>query len=178
MIAIVAVDEHYAIGHKGGMLFHLPDDLKYFAAQTRGKTLVMGRKTLESFPGGKPLKGRPHIVFSRNPDYHPEGVTLVRSVKELEQAIRGLPGDEVMLCGGDSLYHLLIDCCDSALVTKIEDAAKQADSFFPNLDAKDNWELANCRERQERNGLGFRFCEYVNKAVVPLNEIIAMEDKK
>lgn len=167
MQAIVAVDLNYAIGNKGQMLYHLPDDLKHFARITRGKTLVMGRATLESLPGGKPLKDRVNIVLTRNRDYQAEGAVVLHSTQELAEYIADIPQDDVMLIGGDSLYHELIDCCDKAYVTKI-DAVAQADSFFPNLDDKANWELVSCSPTQEQNGLHFSYCEYVNQMVEPL----------
>lgn len=170
MHAIVAVDLNYAIGHKGQMLYHLPEDLKHFARMTRGKTLVMGRATLESLPGGKPLKDRVNIVLTRNKDYQVQGALVLHSIKALAEHIAGLPGDEVMLIGGDSLYKALIDCCDKAYITKI-DAVAEADSFFPNLDEKDNWELLSCTQTQEQNGLRFRFCEYINHRLTPLESL-------
>ena len=169
MIAIVAVDSSWAIGREGGMLYHLPLDLKHFARETRGKTLVMGRATLESLPGGKPLPGRDNIVLTRQMDYRVPGAVVLHSITELAAHIRDLPLESVMLIGGDRLYHALIDSCSQAIVTKI-DAESPADSFFPNLDERDNWRLAACSEDQEENGLVFRYCTYRNLAVKPLDE--------
>ena len=170
MNAIVCADREFAIGKDGGMLFHLPEDLKYFSRMTRGKTLVMGRATLASFPGGRPLKDRRNIVFSRNPDYVLEGAAVVHSYRELDHAIAGLPQDEVMLLGGESLYRSLIDCCEKAYVTRVQ-AAAPADRWFPNLDQKSNWRLDRCSEELEQNGLRFQYCEYVNLAVKPLSDL-------
>ena len=167
MNAIVAVDENWGIGKDGGMLFHLPGDLKYFREMTRGKTLLMGRATLDSLPGGRPLPGRVNLVLSRDPGFKREGVTVLRSFAELKRALSGLPGDEVMLIGGGSLYAQLIDCCKTAYVTKIA-AAAPADSFFPKLDARPGWILASCSENHEDAGISYRFCEYRNSKVLEL----------
>lgn len=169
MIAIVAVDRNWAIGREGGMLYHLPQDLKHFARETKGKTLVMGRATLESLPGGKPLPGRDNIVLTRNKEYKVPGAVVLHSVEELAQHIRDLHADEVMLIGGDSLYHALIDHCWQAIVTKI-DAQSEADSYFPNLDQKKNWHQVSCSVAQEENGLTYRFCHYENLAAQPLSK--------
>lgn len=169
MIAIVAVDKNWAIGREGGMLYHLPEDLKHFARETKGKTLVMGRATLESLPGGKPLPGRDNIVLTRNRDYRVPGAVVLHSVKALAAHIQDLPPENVMLIGGDSLYHSLIGCCSAAIVTKI-DAESPADSFFPNLDQLPGWQLEACLEDRKQNGLVFRYCTYQNLAVQPLHE--------
>ena len=169
MIAIVAVDKNWAIGREGGMLYHLPLDLKHFARETKGKTLVMGRATLESLPGSKPLPGRDTIVLTRNRDYQVPGAVVLHSIGELAAHIRDLPPEDVMLIGGDSLYHGLMDCCQGAIVTKI-DAESPADSFFPNLDREDSWQMESCSEDLTENGLVFRFCTYRNLAVKPLHE--------
>lgn len=169
MIAIVAVDSRWAIGKDGGMLYDLPSDLKHFARETRGKTLVMGRATLESLPGGKPLPGRDNIVLTRQMDYQVPGAVVLHSITELAAHIRDLPPESVMLIGGDRLYHALIDSCSQAIVTKI-DAESPADSFFPDLDERDNWRLDACSKDQAENGLVFRYCTYHNLAVQPLHE--------
>lgn len=168
MNAIVAVDRHWAIGREGGMLFHLPEDLKYFTRMTRGKTLVMGRATLASLPGGRPLKDRRNIVLSRNEKLQIEGAEVLHSREELARAVRGVPRDEVMLIGGESLYRDLLPHCEKAYVTKIR-AAAPADRFFPNLDQLPAWHLVNQGEEREENGLRFVFCVYENSSAVPLS---------
>lgn len=174
MDAIVAVDRDYGIGRQGGMLFHLKGDLQYFKRLTLGKTLVMGRATLESLKGGKPLPGRESIVLSAREGYTVEGAKVVKNLEELAEAIRDLPPERVMLIGGGQLYRLLIDCCDTAYVTHIEESG-QADTFFPNLDTRDHWEAELCGEETEENGLRYRFCVYRNNRVLPLEALIAKE---
>ncbi len=168
MNAIVAVDAHWGIGREGRMLFHLPEDLKYFNRMTRGKTLVMGRATLASLPGGRPLKDRRCLVLSRNQGLKIEGAEVLHSKEELARAVRGLPADEVMLIGGERLYRDLLPHCEKAFVTKIR-AAAPADRHFPDLDALPEWRLASQGEEREENGLKFAFCVYENRGPEPLN---------
>lgn len=162
MKAIVAVDQNYAIGYRGGMLFHLPEDLKYFARMTRGKTLVTGRANLESFPNGRPLPGRHHIVLSRDENFTVPGAAAVHSLRELREAIAPYAPDDVFLVGGGRLYSLLIDCCDTAYVTRVRAQAGQADSFFPNLDHRPGWRLAEESDPVEDNGFLCTHCRYEN----------------
>ena len=168
MQTIVAVDQNYAIGYRGGMLFHLPEDLKYFARMTRGKTLVMGRATLQSFPNGKPLPGRPHIVLSRDKTFAVPGAAVVHSLHELREAIANYAPDQVFLVGGGQLYGLLIDCCDTAYVTRVRAEADEADCSFPNLDARPGWRLAEESEPIEDNGYVYTHCRYENSNVIPI----------
>lgn len=167
MKAIVVVDRNWAIGKQGGLLFHLPRDMAFFTLQTRGKTLVMGRATLESLPGGKPLKHRRNIVLTRQAGFLAPGFEVVHSMRELVGLVGEQPGDEVMLIGGGQLYEQLIDCCSAALVTRV-DATSQADTFFPDLDRRPGWEQRICAPTQEENGMRFHFCAYVNRVVKPL----------
>ena len=167
MHAIVAVDEHWGIGRDGGMLFSLPEDLRYFARMTRGKTVVMGRNTLLSLPGGKPLEGRRNVVLSRDPDFTVEGAQTVHSLEELARQLRGVLPDETMLIGGESLYRDLLPHCEKAYVTRVL-ASAPADRFFPDLDALPGWRLASRSGEREENGLRYAWCVYENMDVKPL----------
>lgn len=167
MDAIVIADEGWGIGKDGRLIYHLPEDLKYFAKMTRGKVLVMGRRTLASFPGGKPLKDRVNIVMSRDPDFAPEGVLLARSREELRALVSGYPPDSVMLIGGEALYRQLLPCCTRAFVTRVR-AVSPADRFFPDLDRLPGWRMAEGGPEQEQNGLRFAYCVYENSSVEPL----------
>ena len=168
MQAIVAVDQNNAIGYRGGMLFHLPEDLKYFARMTRGKTLVMGRATLQSFPNGKPLPGRPHIVLSRDKNFAVPGTAVVHSLRELREAIANYAPDQVFLVGGGQLYGLLIDCCDTAYVTRVRAEADEADCRFPSLDDRPGWRLVEESGLIEDNGFLYTHCRYENSNVLPI----------
>lgn len=170
MQAIVAADSNFAIGLKGQMLYHLPEDLKFFARMTKGKVLVMGRGTLESLPGGQPLKNRLHIVLSRDIAYAPPGVVMARGLRDLEAILAPYPPDEVMLIGGEKVYALLIDCCSQAHVTRVR-ASAPADRFFPNLDTRPGWELAEESPLQESGGIPYSHCLYVNRFPKPISAI-------
>ena len=159
MNLIVAADERWGIGKDGGLLAHLPGDMKYFRETTRGKVVVMGRKTLESFPGGQPLKNRRNIVLTRNPEYSVKGAEVVRSPEELLKLLEGSPLEDVYVIGGGEVYRQLLPYCDTVYVTKI-DFAYQADTFFPNLDESPEWELAEESEEQTCFDIEFTFRTY------------------
>lgn len=182
MKAIVAVDRNWGIGKDGDLLVHLSRDLKYFKENTIGGTIVIGRKTLESFPGARPLPGRTNIVLTRDPSYEAEGCVICRpdgdetTAERLGEIIEelGLDTDRVFVCGGGSVYRQLLTACDEVLVTKIEDVF-EADTFFPDLDAAGKTEDEVCpdasgdigmwkktweSEPVEENGVTFRFTKY------------------
>ena len=161
MKAIVVVDENWNIGKDGGLLVHLSGDLKYFKQRTIGKTIVIGRKTLESFPGAKPLPGRPNLVLTRNPEYHPEGVQIFNSKEQLMQHLSP-DTEDVFICGGENIYRQFLDDCDTFYVTKIYDSFP-ADRSFPNLDEMDGMEVTWQSEEQEEKGIRYQFFEYKRK---------------
>ena len=130
MKLIVAVDRSWAIGREGDQLLYLSADLRRFKELTLGGTVILGRKTLATFPGGRPLKGRRNLILSRSPDFAPEWAEVFRSVEEL---LAAAPEDSFVI-GGESVYRALLPYCTTAYVTKI-DAAFPADRFFPDLDA-------------------------------------------
>lgn len=164
MKSIVAVDKKWGIGKNNGLLFSLPEDMKYFREKTRGKALVMGLNTLRSLPGGKPLPGRlANIVLSDADLPAQEGLTVCRSTDDLLEEIKKYPSDDVFVIGGGSIYRLLCDLCSEALVTKV-DAEGEATVFYPDLDSREGWELASVSEPLVSNGLTIRFCTYKNKA--------------
>lgn len=155
MKLIVAVDQNWAIGYQNNLLTRISADLKRFKALTLGHGVLLGRKTLETFPGGRPLPGRPNFILSTDPHYAVEGATVLHSI---EAASRLCPEDTFVI-GGESVYRALLDCCDTAYVTRI-DAAFPADAFFPNLDALPEWAVAEEEETQAENGLNFRYVTY------------------
>lgn len=161
MKLIAAVDNDWNIGNKGGLLFSLPDDMKFFRSTTSGKTVVMGRKTLESFPGSKPLKNRVNIVLSRSAR-EVDGAEFVASIDELLKKIKKYDSDDVYVIGGAQIYSLLLPYCDTALITHVDAVADEADSKFPKL-SNDEWEIAEQSELYENNGISFRFVTYRRK---------------
>jgi len=156
MNAIVAVDENWNIGRDGGLLARLPGDLKYFREKTLGKTLVVGRKTLESFPGGKPLPGRKTVVLSRAARCGAEGCAWYRSK---EEALAALAGEDVFVAGGEAIYRLFLEDCDTFYVTKIY-ARFEADRSFPNLDRMPGLKVAWHSGARQENGLSYEFFQY------------------
>ena len=165
MRAIFCADEKWGIGKDNGLLFSLPKDMKFFRETTRGKVVVMGRKTLESFPGGQPLKGRVNIVLSsREPK---EGTVGAKSLNELVQLLKGYPEDDVFVLGGESVYRALLPYCSEVYVTKVA-ADGKADTFVPDLDEDEAFVLAAVGEPVEDNGYTLRFCTYKNRAPKPL----------
>ena len=120
MNIIVAVDKNWAIGKDNKLLVSIPADMKMFRQETTGKVVVMGRKTLESFPNGLPLKNRTNIVLTGNKDYNVKDAIIVHTVEELLEEIKKYPSEEVYCIGGDSVYKQLLPYCDTAHVTKID----------------------------------------------------------
>lgn len=159
MNLIVAVDENWGIGYENKLLVSIPDDMKFFRETTTGNVVVMGRKTLESFPGGRPLKNRVNIVLSRNTNYEKEGVIVVHSVEELMEELKKYTDKEVYCIGGASIYEMLLPYCDTAHVTKI-DYAYRADAYFPNLDEMPEWKITQDSEEQTYFDLEYHFLKY------------------
>ena len=157
MTAIVCVSQNWGIGREGALLFHISADLKRFKSLTVGRTVILGRKTLDTFPGGKPLKDRRNIVLSHR-DLDVPGAEIAHSFDEAA----ALGGDDAIVIGGASVYMALLSRCDRVYVTKV-DADPDADSFFPNLDDNPDWRIESESETFEENGLKFRYVDYVRK---------------
>ena len=162
MKLILAADRNWAIGKDGDLLCHLPGDLKYFKEKTVGKTVIMGRGTLESLPGKKPLPKRENIVISGNPDYAVPGAVVLHSHEELFDYIRDKDSDEVVVMGGGRVYRELLPYCDTCYITRISDSF-DADTWFVNLDEMPEFEVVWQSELQEENGIQYRFLEYRRK---------------
>ena len=141
MKLIVAADRNWAIGKNNKLMWSIPADMKFFRETTQGNVVIMGRKTLESFPQGQPLKNRVNIVITRNPSYKVKDAVVVHSVEEAIEESRKYDGD-VFVIGGESIYRAMLPYCDTALVTRI-DYAYEADTWFPNLDEDEEWELTD-----------------------------------
>lgn len=164
MKAIVAVAEDWGIGKDNKLLFSIPEDLKFFRETTSGNVIIMGRKTLESFPGGKPLKNRINIVLTSDKKYECEGAAIVHSTEELicHLGDNKYDRDKVFVVGGGSVYSELLLFTDVVYVTKVF-AKKDADTFFPNLDEYEDWAIASSSDVREYEGIQFRFDTYVKK---------------
>lgn len=155
MNLIVAVDKNWGIGKNNDLLFSIPKDMKFFRETTTGKTVIMGRNTLESFPNKKPLPKRRNIVITTNTSYTVEGAEIVNSV---EDAVKVAP-DDAFVIGGSSIYKQMLEYCDTAYITKVE-ADGNADCFFPNLDNNKDFKLVYQSEPVEDNGYTLTFCTY------------------
>ncbi|MCD8364959.1 MAG: dihydrofolate reductase [Clostridiales bacterium] len=159
MNLIAAVDANWAIGLKNNLLVHIPDDMKFFRQTTTGKVVVMGRKTLESFPNGRPLANRVNIVLTRDPDYAVKDAVIVHDMDELHAEIAKYPSGDVYVIGGESIYRQLVDECDVAHITKIN-YRYEADAYFPNLDEKPEWQITADSEEQTYFDLEYYFYKY------------------
>lgn len=161
MNLIVNVSENWAIGKGNSLLFHLSQDMRFFKAHTTGKTVVMGRKTLESLPGAKPLPNRKNIILTRNPEYKPEGVTVYNSIDDF---LKDNPdADDIYIIGGESLYRDLLPYCSRAFVTKVDATVDDADAYMVDLDSHPDWEVEDIGEELEEKGYTFRFVTYKRK---------------
>ena len=156
MNLIVAVDQNWAIGKGGDQLCYLKEDLKRFKELTTGHPVILGRKTLATFPGGRPLKNRDNLILSRDPDFSVEGGTVF---PDLESLLSAAPADSFVI-GGGSVYKALLPYCDTAYVTKIDHAFPDADTFFPDLDADPAWQAVRAEEPLEQDGLVYRYVTY------------------
>lgn len=161
MNLIVAVDKNWAIGRNNELLVSIPADMKFFRQTTAGKVVVMGRKTLESFPNGQPLKNRINIVLTGDENYRAEGTVIVHSPEELLEKLKQYNSEDIYCIGGGSVYRLLLPYCSFAHVTKI-DHCFEADTWFPNLDEMPDWTLAGDSEEQTYFDLEYRFLLYQN----------------
>ena len=159
MNLIAAVDRHWGIGFQNELLVRIPEDQKFFRQETTGKVVVLGRKTLETFPQGLPLKNRTNIILSKDPSYQVRGAEVVHSVEELLLAVKGYPTEDIYIIGGESIYRQLLPYCDTAHITKI-DYTFQADAFFPNLDKEEEWEVTAESEEETYFDLEYYFVKY------------------
>lgn len=163
MNLIAAVDSHWAIGNKGNLLVRIPDDQKFFRQTTTGHVVVMGRKTLESFPNGLPLKNRVNIVVTKNPSYQAGDAIIVHDMDELHEELKKYDSSEIYIIGGETIYRQLADECDRAYITKI-DYTYDADAHFPNLDEMPEWKVVSESEEQTYFDLEYTYVTYEKKA--------------
>ena len=141
MKIIVAADKNWGIGKDNKLLVSIPADMKMFRQETTGKVCVMGRKTLESFPGGLPLKNRTNIVLTRNENYKVKDAIIVHSIEELMEELKKYPAEDVYCIGGDTIYKQLLP-------------------YFPNLDEDPQWHVAAESEEQTYFDLEYKFVRY------------------
>ena len=162
MNMIVAVDQNWAIGNKENLLVRIPNDHKMFQQEKTGKVVILGRKTIETFPGKQPLKNRTNIILSRRSDYRVKGATVVHSIEELLKECEKYAEEDIYVIGGESIYRQLLPYCDTAHVTKI-DMAYAADAYCPDLDQDEDWEITADSEEQVYFDITYHFVKYERK---------------
>lgn len=162
MKLIVAVDNNWAIGNKGQLLVSIPSDHKHFRNETVGKVVVLGRKTIETFPQGQPLAKRTNIILTSDKNYKAGDALLAHSIDELVDMLKAYESDDIYIIGGDSVYKQMLPYCDTAVVTKI-DHSYEADAYFPNLDKDPEWEIVAESDDETYFDLDYRFVTYKRK---------------
>ena len=158
MHIIVAADKNLGIGRNNELLVRISNDMKNFRRLTEGNVVVMGRKTLESFPGGRPLPNRVNIVLTRQENYDGKGAVVVHSEDELREELKKYK-EEIFIIGGESIYRMMLPYCQDAYVTRL-DYAYEADTWMSDLDQAENWELEQTGEEQTYFDLEYYFYKY------------------
>lgn len=158
MNLIAAVDKNWAIGYNNELLVRIPEDQKWFRETTTGKCVIMGRKTLESFPNKRPLKNRTNIVITKDMNYTVEGAIVVHSIDEAIEAAKDFADEDIYVIGGESIYRQMLPLCDVAHITKI-DYEYQADAYFPSLD-NDEWKVTESSDERTYFDLIYEFLKY------------------
>ncbi len=164
MDLIVVVDNHWAIGNKGRQHVSIPEDLKHFQQITMGGVIVLGRKTLATFPNGMPLKGRENIILTRDKNFSVRGGIVVHSKEELFEKLAEFEGRDIFCVGGGKVYEMLLPYCKYAHVTKVE-YTYEADTYFPNLDEHPDWKLIGDSEEHTYFSVEFYYRLYENTNV-------------
>lgn len=159
MNLIVAADNHWGIGNKGNLLVRIPNDHKFFREETAGKVVVLGRKTLETFPQGLPLKNRTNIILSSRQDFKVKDALVVHSLEELLEELKKYNSENIYIAGGGSVYRQMLPYCDVVHVTKI-DHRYEADTYFPNLDERKEWKITADSDEQTYFDIAYQFVKY------------------
>jgi dihydrofolate reductase len=159
MELIVAVYDDWGIGRDGTQPIALKADRKFFREETRGAMVIVGRRTIEDFPGKKPLPGRVNVALSRSGAEIP-GFTVCTSPAEAAELAKNAP--RAMVIGGGSIYRQMLPLCDKAYITKVH-VTPESDTYFPNLDEAPDWELTSVIESGEEDGIWYDICLYERK---------------
>lgn len=159
MNLIAAIDRNWAIGQKGRLLVQIPADQKYFQEMTKGKVIVLGRKTLATFPNGIPLAQRVNVILSGDRNFSVRGGVVVHNMEEALEELKKYKKEDIFIVGGSSIYQQFLPYCSVAYITKI-DYAYQADSYMPNLDENGDWKIVENSEEQTYFDLEYYFYRY------------------
>ena len=162
MNLIVAVDKNWGIGYNNELLVKIPDDMKMFRRKTINNVVVMGRKTLESFPNTKPLKDRLNIILTTDISYEAEGAVVLHSINELLNEVKQYNSEDIFVIGGASIYKQLLQYCDTAYITKIQNEYV-ADTYFPDLEKDNNWEMLEESDVFEHETIKYTFTKWRRK---------------
>lgn len=162
MNLIAAADRNWAIGNKGRLLAKIPEDMQFFREKTVGGAVIMGRKTLESLPGERPLPDRTNIVLTRKKDYGREGILVVHSIEEAWELAEECSSQNVYVIGGGSIYQQLLPFCDTAYITRLS-YAYEADTYFPPLGQMPEWHIIWESPKRIYQGLEYQFTTYERK---------------
>ena len=162
MNLIAAVDSNWAIGFRNSLLVRIPEDQKWFRETTTGKAVIMGRKTLESFPNKAPLKNRTNIVITTDKNYKVDGAIVVHTIEDAIKAAADFADEDIYVIGGESIYRQMLPYCNVAHITKI-DYAYQADAYFPNLDKESDWKITETSDERTYFDLIYEFVKYEKK---------------
>lgn len=161
MKIIVAVDNNWAIGRKGGLLFNIKEDMKFFRETTKDGVVVMGKNTFDSLPNG-PLPNRVNIVITQDETYERDDIIVVHSIEAAVEAASAYTDKEAFCIGGGQIYKQMLQYCDTAYVTRIHASVPDADTFFVNMSKETDWYVAKTSElkHDEVNDITFRFFTY------------------
>ena len=159
MDLIVAVYDDWGIGKDGTQPIALSTDRKFFRETTRGAMVIVGRRTIDDFPGKKPLPGRVNVALTRS-DVEIPGFTVCHSPEEAAELAKS--AEKAMVIGGGTIYRQMLSFCDRAYVTKVH-VNPESDTYFPNLDEDENWELSEILQSGEENGISYEMCLYTRK---------------
>ena len=162
MNAIAAVSLDWGIGKDNDLLFHIGEDMKRFRALTTGGTVIMGRRTLDSMPGGKPLPRRRNIVLTRQADFAREGVEVARSPEEVLRLTAGEDPEKVWVIGGGEIYRQLLPYCRLCWLTRVY-ARPESAVFFPDLDTLPQWQVLRSGAIVSDGTWDYQFIEYINR---------------
>lgn len=163
--AIVAVDEKWGIGKKNDLLFHLPEDMKFFRQKTLNSTVCMGYNTLLSFPGGKPLPKRENIVICPK-NVNRDDLICVHTMEDMLAELKKRSGD-IFVIGGATFYHTMLYYCEEVLVTKVA-AGGGAEVFFDNLDKDPRFTCVYESEPVKSGEYSIKFTTYKNLSPIRL----------
>ena len=160
MNIIVAVDNNWGIGKDGKLLVTLPGDLRYFKNKTLGKTVIMGRKTLNSLPNGKPLPSRHNIILTREKNFEEEDCMVFNYISDIIEYVKKIDTNDVFVIGGGTIYKQFLPLCDTFYVTHLLIEVEDVDTYFPNLDEMEDIKLVWESDIKEELGIQYYFAKY------------------